>query len=205
MAKRNNNLSGRLSRLTVPKIDGQSIERLLTPASVLTSLQAGNEKTVKPPTSLDTRTSSLSAKVVPTGINFGSPSNSRTTAGSQSGSVWGSLLKQTVSGGVSSAFSGGLSSIAGLGGLISGIASLFGGGGGSTLPPLTEFQLPASQAQTVYVSSNGASTYQGSPTLPAGSSSSTAQSFQYQSASIAQAVKTALLNSSALNDVIAEI
>jgi hypothetical protein len=206
VAKRNNKLSGSLGRLASPKVDGQSIQRLLTPSSVLGSSQPGSEKAVKPPTSSDVRTSSLTAKTVPTGIKFGSPSSSKTTSTSQSGSVWGNLLKQTVSGGgVSSAFSGGLGSIAGLGGLISGIASLFGGGGSSTLPPLVDFQLPASQTQTVYVSSNGGSTYQGSPTLPTSNSGPTGQMFQYQSAQIAQAVKTALLNSSSLNDVIAEI
>lgn len=204
MAKRNNNLSGRLSRLANPKVDGQSIERLLTPSSLLADSQPGTEETVKPSAPSDMRNSSLTAKAVPTGINFGSPSSSKSTS-SQPSSVWSSVLKQTASGGISSALSGGLGSIAGLGGLISGIASLFGGAGSSTLPPLVDFQLPASQTQTVYVSSNGASTYQGSPTLPTSTSSSTAQSFQYQSTQIAQAVKTALLNSSSLNDVIAEI
>lgn len=205
MGKRNNNLSGRLSRLAAPKVDGQSIQRLLNPATVLTSSQPDSERAVKPPVSSETRTSSLTAKTVPAGIKFGSPSSSKTATSQSGGSVWGSLLKQTASGGVSSVFSGGLGSIAGLGGLISGIASLFGGGGGSTLPPLVDFQLPASQTQTVYVSSNSGSTYQGSPTLPAGNAGSSGQSFQYQSAQIAQAVKTALLNSSSLNDVIAEI
>jgi hypothetical protein len=133
------------------------------------------------------------------------------------------LLKQTASGGIASAFSGGFASIAGLGGLISGIASLFGVGGKSTPPPLVEFQLPSSQSQTIYVSPNGSATLQGNavessgigststgiypkPSSPgistAGASS---QSLQYQSAQIAQAVKMALLNSSSLNDVIAEI
>jgi hypothetical protein len=207
VAKRKNNSSGGLGRLVGPKVDGQSIQRLLAPSSLLTSSQPGSEKLVKPPRSSEVRTSPLSAKSVPTGIKFGSPSNSKTSATSQSGSIWGNLLKQTVSGGgVSSAFSGGLGSIAGLGGLISGIASLFGGGGGnSTLPPLVDFQLPTSQTQTVYVSSQANSPYQGSPVLPASNSASTGQPFQYQSAQIAQAVKNALLNSSSLNDVIAEI
>lgn len=204
MAKRNNNISGRLSRLAGAKVDGQSIQRLLTPSTLVTPSQPGSDKVLKAPATSDTRASSLTAKTVPTGIKFGSPSSSKTTT-SQSGSIWGNLLKQTASGGVSSVFTGGLGSIAGLGGLISGIASLFGGGSsGSTLPPLVDFQLPASQTQTVYVSSNGGS-YQGSPTLPTSNSAPVGQPFQYQSAQIAQAVKNALLNSSSLNDVIAEI
>lgn len=205
MAKRNNNLSGLLKQLTSQKIDGQSLNRLLTATSMTTQMQAGTERTVKPPKAADTRTSSLGAKTEPTGIRFGSPSSNKTGA-SQSGSEWGKLLQQTASGGVASALNGGgLGSIAGLGGLISGIASLFGGGSKATLAPLVQFQLPNSQTQTVYVSSNGGSTYQGSPTLPTSGLGSSGQPFQYQNAQIAQAVKTALLNSSSLNDVIAEI
>jgi hypothetical protein len=68
--------------------------------------------------------------------------------------------------------------------------NLFGGGGKSAPPPLVQFQLPDSQSQTIYISSNTRSN-----TEPA----------QYQSAQIADAVKKALLNSSSLNDVIAEI
>ena len=163
MANRKNNLSGLLSQLTSVKVDGQSVSRLLAPTSLISQPQGGTEKTVKPSSSGDTRMSAMNAKTVPTGINFGSPSNNR-TATSQSDSEWSNLLKQTASGGVASALSGGLSTITGLGGLISGIASLFGGGGKSTPPPLVEFQLPTSQTQTVYVSSNGSSTYQGSVT-----------------------------------------
>jgi hypothetical protein len=222
MAKRNNNFSSLLSNLSAPKVNGQSVNKLLTPTDLIAPQKQNTENAMKPPSSGDTRTSAMDAKDVPVGINFGSPS-SNTTSTSKSGSEWANLLTQTASGGVSSTISGGLSSIAGLGGLIAGIASLFGGGGKSTPPPLVEFQLPNSQTQTVYVSSNGSSTYQGSVTgqapvlTSAGaiynnnqtpqptSSASSSQSFQYHSTQIAQAVKTALLNSSSLNDVIAEI
>lgn len=223
MANRKNNLSSLLNQLSGQKIGGQGVNKLLAPASIITQPQSNTEKIIKPTASGDTKASGLNAKAAPTGINFGSPSNNRTST-SQSASEWGNLLTKTASGGVASVLGGGLSSIAGLGGLISGIASLFGGGGGSSTPsPLVEFQLPSSQTQTVYVSSNGNSTYQGSmteqarisnsngpkyistPTPQANSSTSSGQSFQYQSTQIAQAVKTALLNSSSLNDVIAEI
>jgi hypothetical protein len=222
VAKRENNLSGLLSQLSSQKIDDQSVSKLLTPTNIVSSSQGSSQKATKPPGLGDTRVSSMSAKTVPTGISFGSPSNNRAST-SQSGSEWASLLTKTASGGVASAFGGGgLSSIAGLGGLISGIVSLFGGGK-SAPPPLVEFQLPASQTQTVYVSSNGSSVYQGNVTQQEGgskadtpiytnpgtpqasSSGPNGQSFQYQSTQIAQAVKTALLNSSSLNDVIAEI
>ena len=207
MANRKNNLSSLLNQLSSVKVDGQSVSKLLSPSSTVTATQAGTEKSAKPPTAGDTKTLSFSAKTVATGINFGSPSSTRTST-SQSGSEWTSLLTQTASGGPASAL-GGLGSIAGLGGIIAGIASLFGGGGKSTPPPLVQFQLPASQTQTVYVSSNtpttGGSTYTSSPTPQASNSSSNGQAFQYQSTQIAQAVKTALLNSNTLGDVIAEI
>lgn len=206
MANRKNNLSSLLNQLTNVKIDGQSVGKLLSPTSLVTKAQAGAEKSAKPPSEGNAKASSFSAKTGATGIIFGSPSNSRAST-SQSGSEWANLLTQTASGGVASAF-GGLGSIAGLGGIIAGIAGLFGGGGKSTSPPLVSFQLPTSQTQTVYVSSNATKTsgavYTSSPT-PQASSSGANQSFQYQSAQIAQAVKTALLNSSSLGDVIAEM
>jgi hypothetical protein len=116
--------------------------------------------------------------------------------------------------------SGALGGIGGLGSLISGIVGLFGGGK-NTPPPLVEFQLPASVDQTVYLSDGRSSVYQGNVTERANASNgsggiynegtqksasgATEQSVQYQSAQIAAAVKNALLNSSSLNDVIAEI
>ena len=221
MANKKNNLSSLLNQLSSQKIDGQSVNKLLAPTSLVTQARSNTDKTIKPTSSGDTKALGLDAKTVATGINFGSPSNNRSST-SQSGSEWTNLLTKTASGGVASAFSGGLSSIAGLGGLISGIASLFGGGSTSTPAPLVEFQLPSSQTQTIYVSSNGSSTYQGSvteasvskskgptytssPTTQTSSATFSGPSYQYQSTQIAQAVKTALLNSSSLNDVIAEI
>lgn len=222
MAKSKNNLSGLINELSRARIDGQSAGKLLAPTSVITQPNAGTEKTLKAPSADDARMSSTSAKTVPTGINFGKPSSNAGTA-SQSGKEWTDLLQQTASGGAASIFGGGLGSILGLGGLISGIASLFGGGSNNTPPPLVEFQLPSSQTQTVYVNSNASSTYQGSVadqastsqarspiygssgTPQTSSSGASGQSLQYQSSQIAEAVKIALLNSSSLNDVIAEI
>ena len=222
MSKQKNNLSGLLGQLSRLKIDGQNANTLLSPSNVVNQAQPKSSQSAKPPGLGDSKTSSFSAKAVPTGIKFGSPSNNRTST-QQSSSVLGSLLKQTASGGIASAFSGGFGSIAGLGGLISGIASLFGGGGKSTPPPLVEFQLPNPQSQTIYVTSGRNTTYQGNAVESSGAGSggtgiypqpgsagistagASSQSLQYQSAQIAQAVKTALLNSSSLNDVIAEI
>jgi hypothetical protein len=161
----------------------------------------------------------MNVKNTMTGIRFGSPSNSRTPT-SRSSSALTNLFGHTASGGIASALGGGLSGIAGLGGLISGIIGLFGGSKSSP-PPLIEFHLPESQNQITYVSSKGNTTFQGTVVEQASrstpshgtytgnnemsSSGASDSALRYQSMQIAQAVKNALLNSSSLNDVIAEI
>lgn len=221
MSNSKNKLSGLLGQLPSLKTDGQSTNSLLSPTNLVNQAQSKSSSSSKLPAFGDTKTVSFSAKTAATPINFGSPSNSR-TPNTQSSSAWGNLLKQTASGGIASAVSGGFASITGLGGLISGIASLFGGGS-STPPPLVNFELPPSQSQTVYVSSSGNTTYQGDSVESSGSANAgtgiypkpgstgissagpSSGSFQYQNTQIAQAVKTALLNSNSLGDVIAEI
>jgi hypothetical protein len=137
------------------------------------------------------------AKDLATGIQFGSPSSSRATATSSSSGAWSTILKHTLSGGgpTGTGTGGGglglLGSVTGLGGLISGLSHVFGGGR-STPPPLSQVQLPVTQQQTISIG-EPASLNQGSSNVV------------YQSAQIAQAVKQALLNSSSLNDVIAEM
>ena len=208
MAKNKNGLSSLSSKLSTPKIQGLSFSKSLTPTN-LSSPSSSSTATSKPPSLGDMRTLSLGGKDSPTGIQFGKPSNSRTST-TKSSNAWTSLLSQSASGGAASVLSGGLSSIAGIGGLFTSIAGLFGGGK-STPPPLVDFQLPNSVSQTVYVSSQGSTAYQGTAVEKPSTSGSTApstttsQSLQYQSAAIAQAVKTAILTSSSLNDVVAEI
>jgi hypothetical protein len=97
---------------------------------------------------------------------------------------------------------GALSSAAGFGGgiasLFSGLASLFGSG--KTAPPaLAAYQLPTSQDQTISTGSTVAT-----PGVYGGPLASTPFSSQ-SSGQVVQAVKQALLNSSSLNDVIAEL
>ncbi len=221
MSNRKNKVSGLRSQLSSLKANGTSANVLLSPTNLVNQAQPKSSTSSKLPSLGETKTDFFSAKTAVTPINFGPSSNSR-TPNTQSSSEWGNLLKQTASGGIASAFSGGFASITGLGGLISGIAGLFGGGS-STPPQLVNFQLPQSQSQTVYISSGGRTTYQGESVelsgsanpgtgiypKPASSGISAAGpgigSFQYQSNQIAQAVKTALLNSSSLGDVIAEI
>jgi hypothetical protein len=168
----------------------------------------------RPGRSRDTALSSLTGKIASSGLRFGGSPSSGTTTSSGAGSQWANLLKQTARGGISSALSGKFKDIGGIASIVSGFISLFSGGK-SAPPPLVHFEAPASQNQTAFI---------GSPTAPAkwaesGTSSHGAsskgiyassqepnvQSLQYQSAQIAQAVKQALLHSSSLNDVIAEI
>lgn len=161
------------------------------------------------------RGSSLASKL-PTPIHFGSPSSSKTAA-TGTGTDWGKVLTGATSGGFGSLLGGGLAGFAGIGSLISGIASLFGGGSKKpALPALVRFQLPASQTQTSYFGSKGTSVTQGiaEQQITAGARTAIYKSSAplngssgaiYDTAKIAQAVKQALLNSSSLNDVIAEI
>ena len=94
-----------------------------------------------------------------------------------------------------------MGTLGGLGGIVSHIVSLFGSKS-KTPPPLSLFRLPDSQAQALSLGSNGnagdanGAMYKTPPQQP---------SLQYHSAEIAQAVKQALLTSSSLNDVIAEL
>jgi hypothetical protein len=223
VAKSRNNFSSLSKRLSLAKTENESVRRGLLPTDLVNQSQAGSTQKSSKIGNQDARPSSITGKVTLEGITFGRPSQSSSKSGSSSGSEWTSLLKHTASGGIASALSGGFGGIGGIGSLVSGIFSLFGGGGGGTKtpPPLVEFQLPNPQQQTLYLSSTGSSLYQGGveqSSVPAGGATygnsgqiqtsgaaPGAEWIQEQSAQIAQAVKTALLHSSSLNDVIAEI
>jgi hypothetical protein len=137
------------------------------------------------------------AKFTPVAFGRASHAATKTSQSSQSGSQWANLLKSTASGGLA----GTLSSVTGFGGgigsIISGIENLFGGGK-STPPALVAYQLPTSQHQAISIGSSQSDTgiYGGPPSATA---------FSSQSDHIVQSVKQALLNSSSLNDIIAEI
>ncbi|HZS55930.1 MAG TPA: hypothetical protein VFA65_16125 [Bryobacteraceae bacterium] len=154
-------------------------------------------------------------------IQFGKPSSNESSTESPSGSTWEGLVSQTASGGISSLLGGGLSSIAGLGGLISDITSLFGSSK-ATPPPLTLFSLPDSVQQSASLSSKGVNVDVGGAaasnvTMSRGASgiytsdglinndAQSAGSTSTNNAAIAQAVKSALLTSNTLGDVIAEL
>lgn len=221
MAKSRTNLPSMAAKLATPTINGRAANKLAVPTSLATgSKVAGAPRTMaKPGRSNDVRASSLNAKSLPTGIQFGSPSSTRSSS-STAGSQWSTLLQHAASGGLSSVLSGGLAGFAGLGTLVSGVLSLFGGGGGkSSPPPLVRFQAPTSQDQVQYVGSSsnaaGSSTASGGTTVGGGGGYKAHQPIALplaapgptssQNSQVVQAVKQALLNSSSLNDVIAEI
>ncbi len=215
MAGKKNNLSAVINQLARGRVQGFS--QSLRATKLLGDSNGPTEKLEHPISSSETKGLSMNSRVTSESIGFGSPSSTKAST-SQTGSAWTDLLKQTASGGVASVLGGGLAGFGGLGSLISGIAGLFGGASKTAPPPpLVRFQLPNSQDQTAYLNSSGSMEYQGqaveSPSRPESSSiygtgvagNQTAQPLRYQSAEIAQAVKSALLNSSSLNDVIAEI
>ncbi|MBV9269067.1 MAG: hypothetical protein JO061_23050 [Acidobacteriaceae bacterium] len=200
MAKSKNDLSTLVRKLSRPGSNNSS--KLLQ--------QSPQSASVGKDTSL--RSQSMTAAVNAKGLSFGHTSHAATTT-QQHGSELTNFLQSAAVSGVSGALSGALSlgSFGGLGTLISGIASLFGGGSKST-PALLEFTLPDSVNSTVRV--NGArqqttGTVTGSKAVPL----STAASVGVQSTSfiqsnnqqVAQAVRTALLQSSSLSDVINEL
>lgn len=139
------------------------------------------------------------------GLTFGAPSNSQALYPTANGGGfdWGNLGKQLSSGnGVAGLLSNGLASFGGIGSLVSGISHLFGGGQ-KTLPALQLFQLPDAVNQTVHVNSaNGGAS---SPSINVHVQALDSQSFITRSNDIAKAVKSAMLNSHSLNDVVAEI
>ncbi len=210
--KNSHGFSNLVSHLGRTKTGGLTSSRVPQRNSLINSGSSHVSASAKPPTSKDSRSESVGA--IPNhSLHFGSRSSHRTSA-SRSSSEWASLLQKTATGGLSNAIGGEglLSMFGGVGGLVSGITGLFGGGGSSnTPPPLSLFSLPGSQNQGASVNAkaqSGVVSSAGSVSQGAFSVSVPADhqhAYQLQSAQIAQAVKHALLNSSSLNDVIAEI
>ena len=216
-------LSSVAGRLSQAKIDGKSLTRLLSPAQSAGNGGLGPNQSAKPGASNEEKPVSLSAiGNVRGGLNFGKAPKSATSL-SPTSSSWNKLLKSSLSSGASGALGGGvLQALGGLGGIVSGIAGLFAGSK-KTLQPLTAFQLPSSKNLTRGVGGRAGTaqpvtTFGGATKAAAAnpvysniqnslktSGISGAGSSQYQNQQIAQAVKQALLTSSSLNDVIAEI
>jgi len=213
MAKNSNNLSGLL----------RGPSKLLSGTNLITGTSGSSSSRSSsrlPSTAQDgLKTASFTAKSPLLGINFGHAPSSA-IASSSSGSQWTSLLKQATSGnGLASVFTGSFGGLGGVGSLVSGIMSLFGGGK-KTPAALTAFELPSSQQRTVSIgspmSSPGATANVGANAQATGiygtpgqvqpvPSSIDSQWFLDNSNNIAQAVKAAMLNSNSLNDVVSEV
>lgn len=221
MAKSSNNLSGLLRSSN--RINGQSVSKLLGATNLVAgssgNSSSGSSSRLPSAGQGGLKTTSLGAKAPSLGINFGNAPSSALKSNS-SGSQWTDLLKQATSGnGLASAFTGGFGGLGGIGSLVSGIMNLFGGEKKNP-PALTPFQLPESQQRTATIgaqsSSTGVSLLMGSSAQATGvygtpgnvqnaSASANSQWFIDNSNNIAQAVKTAMLNSSSLNDVVSEV
>ena len=206
MANSKNQLPG-LKRLASTKTKAPGVASIAPLESTPTagSFRAGRLR--------DVSFASLTGKMASSGLRFGGSSSLGTTS-SGNGSQWTNLLKQTAKGGVSSALGGGLKDVGGIASIVSGFLSLFRGGKEAP-PPLVHFEAPAPQNRTVFMgaamgpaqwSESGTSAHSNSSKgIYASGQEPNVQSLQYQSSQIAQAVKQALLHSSSLSDVIAEI
>jgi len=206
MANSKNQLPG-LKRLASTKTKAPGVASIAPLESTPTagSFRAGRLR--------DVSFASLTGKMASSGLRFGGSSSLGTTS-SGNGSQWTNLLKQTAKGGVSSALGGGLKDVGGIASIVSGFLSLFRGGKEAP-PPLVHFEAPAPQNRTVFLgaatgpaqwSESGTSAHSNSSKgIYASGQEPNVQSLQYQSSQIAQAVKQALLHSSSLSDVIAEI
>ena len=187
--------------LTDKLTNNQGTSRSLKPTDLAGQAHKALQATARLSAATDLR--KLSNGGLPTlkGIQFGSPSSSGGKSGSSAGagSEWTSLVK-TASGGVTSLIGGGFLE-SGINSLISGLTSLFDGGGKSETP-LVRFVLSDPQQQTMYTSSSGLSA---SANIGAAPRNTQPQGPVYRQADIVQAVRNALLTSSSLNDVIAEI
>lgn len=210
MSKSKNNLTGLANLLSQGKSRGKSGPPALSGSSASSPDIKTSSGKLTAGSNNNLRSESLNAKSA-TGIQFGKPSSNRGSTSATSD--LSTLLKSTESSGLSSVLGGGglLGGLTGLGSLSSILGGLFGGGA-KTLPPLTTFTLPQATTETYSIGTSAKAT-----TVSTGSQQGTgiyAQPKQVVSATsvpgtssgqIAQAVKTALLNSSSLNDVINEL
>ena len=134
-------------------------------------------------------------------INFGKPSDRKALISSAStGMDWAGWRNKWYRGAASLFNASSAVGLGGLGSLISGITSLFGGGEKKAPPPLQLFQLPDAVNQTVHVQA-GLGRLGGSRAR----SSDGHAIVVNRSNDIARAVKTAMLNSHSLNDVVSEL
>ncbi|MFL6451369.1 MAG: hypothetical protein ACJ746_27385 [Bryobacteraceae bacterium] len=139
-------------------------------------------------------------------IQFGSPSDkgNKTSSSKKTGSSWTGLLESLSTGGLSDLFGGGGGIGAGLDYLSGGLQSIFGGTTESQ-ESLKRFALPEVQDQTIYVNGTQVQTSSSGGSSGTYDNSQSIRLNQISKADIVQTIKTALLTSSSLNDVIGEL
>lgn len=170
------------------------------------------------PKSTDVRANSINGPATRTSIAFGKESKAaQGTTSTSSSSELSNFLSSTLTRGLTGSSSSVLGSssvlnasgLGSLGSLVSGLLGLFGGGN-SKPAPLPAFSLPGSEIQNIKVRTD-TSTATGTATQSAGTygelpdSALSGSSLANQNQQIAQAVKTALLQSHSLADVITEL
>jgi hypothetical protein len=193
------------------KVPGQTNKKAPLPGSADPAAN-GNTKAALPRDSSAKSESTSSLGLNVHALNFGTLHTKSVSSSQSSGSQWSSLINSATSG--SGILGGGLLSSTGFG-LVSGILGLFGIVGSSAPTAPVAFQIPKSQQQTLDVSLPGSGVAPGSglssPASPRQSGiyqqtpTPSADSQGTQHAQVVQIVKQALLTSSSLNDVIAEV
>ena len=157
------------------------------------------------------RSSPSSTGSIGQALNFGTPHIKTSIPVGHAGSQWMSALSSAAGSG-NGLLGGGLLSAGGFG-FIGQLLNFFGGGKSSPAAPV-QFQLPASQQQTLNVTPPGTSSSVSVGVHPLSPSSQGSGLYQQigstvpshlQSLQVVQIVKQALLTSSSLNDVISEI
>jgi hypothetical protein len=143
------------------------------------------------------------------GINFGkAPGSATLVPSSSSGGGWQTYASQLASGGAVSILTGSYGAGAlggfGLGPIVSGILGLFGNKQKSP-PALQPFSLPSASNQTVHLEAGSSSASGSSNVVHVHVQAMDSQSFMDRSNEIANAVKSAMLNSHSLNDVVSEV
>jgi hypothetical protein len=159
------------------------------------SLTSGSTRRIGAKSDLHRLSSNKSG--VAAAIKFGAPSSH--TTGHQSASLWQHVLHTGTTGGIGRFFSGGILGLFGRS-VFSGLSDLFGGAHSAPAPPV-RFNLPDSTNRILDLGQTNASVQ--NPAAPY--STPGFRNSSIRNTDIVSAVRTALLTSSQLNDIIAEI
>ena len=214
MSKLKNNLSGLVDHLNQSTSGRKSgLSSLAAPGTGSPDLKAATRK-LSAGTLGSSKSQSWSSKSL-TGIQFGRAPHSSTSASNSATSDLTSLLKKTAGNSLSSLFggSGALGGLFSFGSIGSLIGDLFSGSSSTAAPTFQPFTLPQPRAESFSIGGNSKAPVGGQATeqrsgiyaAPLAHASVAPAAASVSQDQIVQAVRTALLNSSSLNDVIHEI